>query len=270
MSEGRLQITILGCGTSSGVPRLGPNWGACDPANPKNRRRRAAILVERITDAGRTVVLIDTGPDLREQMLSAAVSHLDAVLITHAHADHIHGIDDLRGFYLRSHTPVNVYADRATSDRLMGAFRYCFVPSAKSSYPAVAALNTLTPDQDLIIEGAGGTIHVTPFCQQHGTITSLGFRFGSFAYSSDVSDFDDAAQRQLKGIEVWVLDALRHAPHPSHFCVDEALHWVHKIKPKKTYFTHMDNSMDYEGEMAKLPDGVELAYDGLTFDVAGG
>lgn len=267
MTTAKLKVTVLGCGTSSGVPRLGPDWGACDPKDPKNRRRRASILVERISDHGSTVVLVDVGPDLREQMLDAEVARLDAVLITHPHADHIHGIDDLRGFYQRQRHPIPVYMNAVTNARVLEAFRYCFDQAEHSNYPAIAEARPLVEYQPLVIDGPGGPMRVTPFPQHHGQTQSLGFRFGDFVYSSDVSGFEDAALQTIDGVKIWIIDALRHQPHPSHFSIAQALSCVSRLKPEQTYFTHMDNTVDYATVMQDLPDAVALAYDGLTFEV---
>ncbi|WP_069306643.1 MBL fold metallo-hydrolase, partial [Methylobrevis pamukkalensis] len=210
------RFTILGCGSSPGVPRIGNDWGACDPNEPKNRRRRASLLIERFADSGaRTVVVIDTGPDFREQMLMTGIGWADGVVYTHAHADHIHGIDDLRAFVLNRRKRVTVYADEETSRRLRDGFGYCFATPPGSSYPPIVdevRIKALVP---FTIDGPGGPIELTPFRQKHGDIESLGFRVGDVVYSSDVSDLPDESLPLIEGAGLWIVDALRPKPHPS-------------------------------------------------------
>jgi phosphoribosyl 1,2-cyclic phosphate phosphodiesterase len=263
----RLRFTVLGCGSSPGVPRIGNDWGACDPTNPKNRRWRCSLLVQRISAGGVTNVLVDTSPDLREQALAAGIGTLDGVLFTHSHADHIHGIDDLRGFVLNMRRRVDIYADLPTMARLRESFGYCFETPAGSEYPPLVNAHSLTPGQVVEITGPGGTITALPFSQVHGRITSLGFRIGAFAYSPDANGFDDEAEYQLRDLEVWVLDALRHTPHPSHLSVPEALGWIERVKPKRALLTHMHIDLDYEALRRTLPPHVEPAYDGLTVEL---
>jgi phosphoribosyl 1,2-cyclic phosphate phosphodiesterase len=261
-----LTFTILGCGSSGGVPRPGTGWGACDPANPKNRRRRCSLLVERRGDAGVTRVLIDTGPDLRDQLIDANVDWLDAVLYSHEHADHTHGIDDLRGLYLHARRRVNVYADDPTSRMLMTRFAYCFVQPPGSGYPPILTMHSLAAGRALTIDGKGGPITALPFCQDHGDITALGFRFGDVAYSADLHDLPEDSIEALSGVETWIVDALRYTHHPSHFSVSDALAWIERIKPKRAILTNMHTDLDYEALRAKLPAGVEPAYDGMRID----
>jgi phosphoribosyl 1,2-cyclic phosphate phosphodiesterase len=257
-------VTILGCGFSGGVPRPGSGWGNCDPANPKNRRRRCSILVDRTAPDGRqTRVLVDTGPDLREQLLSADVTHVDAVLYTHEHADHIHGIDDLRALFLANRKRVDVYADEATWRTLSLRFAYCFVTPPGSSYPAVLNRHPLTDLVPVTITAAGGDITVLPFMQDHGDISALGFRFGGMAYSPDVVDIPEASIAALTGIELWIVDALWYRPHPSHFHLDLTLQWIDRIKPKRAILTNMHSDLDYEKLRATLPPNIVPAYDGL-------
>lgn len=258
----RFEFTILGCGSSGGVPRIGGDWGACDPNNPKNSRRRCSLLVERIAgDGGRTTVLIDTGPDLRAQLLDAGVSHLDAVLYTHAHADHIHGIDDLRGLVIRDRRRIPVYADAATSARLHEAFGYCFETPPGSLYPPILDEHRLLPGRPVTIVGAGGPVPVLPFPQDHGEIASLGFRFSDLAYSSDLNYLPPESVAVLEGTEVWIVDALRYASHSSHFSVADALRWIERVKPRRAVLTNMHLDLDYETLRAALPPNVKPAYD---------
>ena len=266
MSAGRLRFTILGCGSSPGVPRIGGDWGACDPDEPRNRRRRASLLVERIGAQGRTVVVVDTGPDFREQMIDAGIGAADGVIYTHAHADHIHGIDDLRSFVINRRQLVDIWCDETTSRRLHEAFGYCFRTPEGSSYPPLVREHRITAYEPFEVTGPGGAIAVMPFEQQHGSIRSLGFRFGDVAYSSDVSDLDDAALGQLRDLDVWIVDALQPREHPSHFSLDQALGWIERVGARRAYLTHMHIPMDYRTVLQATPSHVEPGYDGLTFE----
>jgi phosphoribosyl 1,2-cyclic phosphate phosphodiesterase len=266
----RLTFRILGCASSPGVPRIGNDWGVCDPQNPKNRRRRASLLVTR-TDAlsgGVTRVLIDTGPDMREQMLEAGIDWVDGVVYTHAHADHIHGIDDLRAFVLNRRRKVDIYADAVTAERLHAAFGYCFQTPPGSSYPPILRENRLKAGEPVTIEGPGGPITLLPFEQMHGDIHSLGFRVGGLAYSPDVSGLDERALPHLEDLDVWIVDALRPKPHPSHFSLAETLGWIEILRPRRAILTHMHIDLDYETLCRDLPKGVEPAYDGLEIEMA--
>jgi phosphoribosyl 1,2-cyclic phosphate phosphodiesterase len=261
-----LTFTILGCGSSGGVPRPGTGWGACDPNNPKNRRRRCALLVERKGPDGVTRILVDTGPDLREQLLDANVDWLDGVLYTHEHADHTHGIDDLRGLFMHRRRRVDVYADDATSRMLMTRFGYCFEQPPGSDYPPILNMHSLAPGRPLTIDGKGGPITALPFTQDHGDIKSLGFRFGAVAYSSDLHDMPDASADALAGLDLWIVDALRYNPHPAHFSVADALAWIERLKPARAVLTNMHADLDYEALRASLPPGIDLAYDGMRLE----
>jgi phosphoribosyl 1,2-cyclic phosphate phosphodiesterase len=266
MSSARLRFTILGCGSSPGVPRIGGDWGACDPGEPRNRRRRAALLVERITAEGRTVVVVDTGPDFREQMLSAGVGWADGVVYTHPHADHIHGIDDLRSFVINKRKRVDVYADDFTMLRLREGFGYCFSTPPGSNYPPIARSHRIEEGVPFRIEGPGGAIDLLPYGQIHGEIRSLGIRVGGFAYSSDISAMPDESRKHLRDLDVFVVDALRYTPHPSHLSVDEALELTRSVGPRRTILTHMHIDLDYRALAERLPSGVEPAFDGLVVE----
>lgn len=266
MAEATLTFRILGCGSSPGVPRIGGDWGQCDPKNPLNRRRRAALLVTRRDGEGReTRVLVDTGPDLRDQMLDARVDWVDGVLITHPHADHIHGIDDLRAFVLNRRRRVDVHMDEPTAERVHAAFGYIFATPPGSSYPPIAHDRRIREGVPVVIDGPGGPVTAVPYRQAHGDITSLGFRFGGVAYSPDVSGIPDAALPHLEDLDVWILDALRWHPHPSHFSVEEAIEWISRMKPRRAILTHMHIDLDYRVLKAHLPEHVEPAHDGLEF-----
>ncbi len=266
-----LTFTILGCGSSGGVPRPGLGWGDCDPKNPKNRRRRTSLLIERRNRAtGATRVLVDTCPDLREQLLDASVPWLDGVLFTHAHADHTHGIDDLRALVLHRRRRVDVYLDAMTSQLIRTRFGYCFATSPGSKYPPIVNEHRIAAGQPVTIEGEGGPIAALPFLQAHGDISSLGFRFGALAYSCDLSGLSDVSLAALAGLDVWILDALRYKPHPSHFSVAEAIDWIARVKPKRAILTNLHADLDYDRLRRELPSHVEPAFDGMQMVTAAG
>lgn len=263
-----LTFTILGCGSSAGVPRVGGGWGACDPKNPKNRRRRCSLLIERRNEAGEpTTVLVDTSPDLREQLIDAGVKSLDGVLITHAHADHVHGIDDLRPLVFHQRRRVDVYMDERTSELMRRRFGYCFDTPPGSSYPPIVNARGLCANQHIAIKGPGGTISALPFVQDHGDITSLGFRIGPIAYSSDVRDLPPESVPALQGLDVWIVDALRYTPHPTHFSVGDALAWIGRLRPRRAILTNMHVDLDYEELRSKLPPHIEPAFDGMRISI---
>ncbi|MEM9969664.1 MAG: MBL fold metallo-hydrolase [Pseudomonadota bacterium] len=261
----RLTFTILGCGSSGGVPRLGGLWGDCDPENPKNRRRRCSLLVEREDDGGITRVLIDTSPDLREQLLDADVGALDAVVYTHGHADHVHGIDDLRMIVFNMKSRLPVWADGATQERLYGSFGYAFVQPAGSPYPPILDMHTI--DGPVNVKGAGGTITLTPFEVDHGAIDALGFRIKDVAYLPDVASIPDVAWTHLNDLDVWILDALRRTPHPTHAHLAQALEWIAQAGPTRGVLTNMHVDMDYAAVARDTPENVEPAYDGMQIHV---
>jgi phosphoribosyl 1,2-cyclic phosphate phosphodiesterase len=266
-----LEVRILGCGSSGGVPRLGegtPNWGACDPANPRNRRTRCSILVSRRGPQGETRVLVDTSPDLREQLLAANIGKLDGVLITHDHADQLHGLDDLRVVAMNMKRRVDLWSDRFGLDGVMKKFSYCFQSPPGSDYPPILNAHEIhEPFADFEVAGAGGPVKVAAFGQQHGRIRSLGFRFGPLAYSPDVDALDEAAFAALAGVKFWIVDALRHTPHPSHAHLERTLEWITRVKPGRAILTNMHVDMDYDALKRELPPGVEPAYDGMTLSL---
>jgi phosphoribosyl 1,2-cyclic phosphate phosphodiesterase len=259
-----LKFTILGCGSSMGVPRVALGWGDCDPNEPKNRRRRCALLVERSSAQGRTRVLVDCTPDLRMQLLDAEVDWLDGVLITHPHADHTHGIDDLRPLFVHKRRRVDIYIDEPTSQALHARFGYCFATPPGSEYPPILTEHRLQSGHAVTIQGLGGPIQALPVLQNHGDIPSLGFRFGNLAYSADIKDLPAESILGLAGLDVWIVDALRKSPHPSHFNLDEALAWIGRVKPKRAILTNMHTDMDYAALRTILPPGVEPGYDRMT------
>ncbi|MCK5744665.1 MAG: MBL fold metallo-hydrolase [Oricola sp.] len=273
---GRLRITILGSGSSGGVPRFGGpdgagDWGACDPNEPKNRRSRCSILVQRehpefgFAHDKVTSVLVDTSPDMRGQLLAARCSRLHAVLFTHDHADQAHGIDDLRVFALHMRKRVPVYIDDATAGDLLERFRYCFVQAPGSLYPPILDKIDMPPcGETFFVDGPSGTIPVTAFLQFHGNVDSLGFRFGDTAYSSDVVGLPDESFDILAGVNNWIVDALQYHPHKTHAHLDLALEWIARVGAKRGVLTNLHVHMDYATLKNSLPPGVEPAYDGLT------
>ena len=256
-------ITILGCGSSGGVPRVGGDWGACDPANPKNRRRRCSILVERTQGDQRTVVLVDTSPDLREQLLDAGVMRLDGILMTHAHADHTHGIDDVRPLVIKMRRKIDVYMDDPTSADVRAKFAYIFETPPGSNYPPLRDGKRLIAGAPCRIEGPGGAVEALPFRLDHGDIDALGFRFGDVAYTPDVRAVPDESLDMLAGLDLWIIDALRYTRHPSHFSVEEALEHIRRFRPKRAVLTNLPTDLDFNRLAAELPPNVEPAYDGM-------
>lgn len=257
-----LRFTILGCGSSGGVPRLGGLWGACDANEPKNRRRRCSLLVERETTSGTTRVLIDTSPDLRCQLLDAGVGELDAVVYTHQHADHVHGIDDLRMIVFNTRHRLPVWADGPTRDSLISRFGYAFVQPEGSPYPPILDLHSL--DGPLTVSGAGGDITLTPFQVGHGSIDALGFRIGSVAYLPDVAEMYDESWAAVQDLDIWILDALRRKPHPTHTHLAQSLAWIKRAAPRRAVLTNMHFDLDYRTLCAETPDNVTAAFDGMV------
>jgi phosphoribosyl 1,2-cyclic phosphate phosphodiesterase len=262
-----LRFTILGCGSSGGVPRLGGHWGDCDPTNPRNVRRRCSLLVERDGRDGTTAVLIDTSPDLRSQLLDTGTGRLDGVVYTHSHADHVHGIDDLRMIVFNMRARLPVWADGATQNELLSRFAYAFVQPQGSPYPPILDIRTI--DGAFEVEGLGGPIPFRPFHVGHGSIDSLGFRIGNVAYLPDVIEIYDAAWDALQDLDCWILDALRRTPHPTHAHLERTLEWIARSGVPRGVLTNMHVDLDYERMRAETPDNVEPAHDGLvlTFPV---
>lgn len=255
-----MKVTVLGCGSSGGVPLIGNDWGNCDPSEPRNRRRRVSILVEQ----GGTTLLVDTSPDMRAQLLDANVTQLDAVLWTHAHADHMNGIDDLRSVNRMIKGPIPVYADAATLAHVRKAFGYVFEPmSAKTNF----FYKPLLIPQEIEGPFVVNDVPVTPFVQDHGFGRTMGFRFGSVAYSTDVVRLDDAAFAALEGVDVWIVDCLREEPAPTHSHLTQTLEWIERVKPRRAILTHMGERLCYADLMKRLPPGVEPGYDGLVLEL---
>ena len=257
------KATILGCGSSGGVPRIGRVWGDCDPSNPKNKRRRCSLLIQRRGEKGDTNVLVDTSPDIRDQLLETETFTLDGVLYTHSHADQSHGINDLRMVAINARRRIPVYMDAICAEVLTKRFDYCFT-DLKTGYLPFLDLSIIKPRQPVQIEGEGGSVRAEPFEQDHGSMRSLGFRFEEIAYSSDVVNLDEEAFRALQGVKFWIVDALRWEAHPTHAHVEKTLEWIDRVKPERAILTNLDIGLDYKKLAQFLPKGVEPAYDGLT------
>jgi phosphoribosyl 1,2-cyclic phosphate phosphodiesterase len=263
--------TIMGCGSSGGVPRIGGNWGACDPANPRNRRSRCSLLIEgRTGDSEPTRIVVDTGCDLREQLLATNVDRVEAVLYTHEHADHTHGIDDLRVLALNNRKRVDVYFSHEAAQRIVPGFSYCFTAAPGSGYPPILNQNLIAASKPLTVTGPGGDIEILPFKQDHGDIFSLGFRISNFAYSCDLSGIPPESEAAVSGLDIWILDALRPAPHPSHLSLSEALEHVERYQPRNAVLTNLHIDLDYAETDATTPANVRPAFDGLQIDVTAG
>jgi len=262
-----LKITILGCGCSTGVPRADGYWGNCDPNNPKNRRSRCSALFRAYKDADTppTSLLIDTSPDFREQAIRAQLTHLDAVLWTHDHADQTHGIDDMRALAAMGKRQIPGYMDAVTRASLTHRFGYVF--TGKLGYPPICTPEALPPlGESWAIDGQGGPVPVTTFDQAHGPIRSVGYRIGDVAYSSDISDLPESSFAALEGLKVWIVDCLRHAPHPTHAHLNKTLAWIARVKPERAILTNMHQELDYEALRQILPAGVEPAYDQMVIE----
>lgn len=272
------RLTLLGTGSSGGVPRANGDWGACDPSNPKNRRRRCAALIEYAASESDladgeavTRVVIDTSPDFREQMLSAGVRRIDGVVMTHDHADQTHGIDDLRAFAYLQRQRIPVWMDKPTADSLSNRFSYTFQAPPGSGYPPILDLKAMPACGDtLSIEGPGGPIAIIPFDQEHGRIRSLGFRIGELAYSADINRLPDESADILSGIRCWVVDALRDEPHPTHFNIDDALAAIDRVSVPEAVLTNLHITLDHGALAERLPDGVRPAHDGLVIEARNG
>lgn len=263
-----LRFTILGCGSSGGVPRLGDtpggDWGQCDPTNPKNRRRRCSMLVERESDGGRTRVLIDTSPDMHAQLLDAGIGSLDAVVYTHSHADHVHGLDDLRQIVFNTRRRLAVWADGPTQEALLSRFGYAFVQPEGSPYPPI--LDLFTIDGPVTVTGAGGPVILTPFTADHGSIDALGFRIGPLAYLPDAVKIPEESWPHLQNLDCWVVDALRRKPHPTHAHLALTLEWIARANPARAVVTNMHNDLDHAELLAELPPHIRPAHDGMVIE----
>lgn len=266
-----LRVTILGCSSSGGVPRVGQGWGKCDPANPKNRRRRCSILLSLGDGAKSTQVLVDTSPDLREQLIDADVKRLDAILYTHPHADHTHGVDDVRGLVIQNGRRIPAYMDEPTAREMTKKFDYIFATPPGSFYPPLLNERRLVLGEAVSLEGPGGPIFATPFRLEHGDMDSLGFRFtgprGACAYTPDLNAIPPESVPHLENLDLWIVDALRHQRHGSHFSVHQALEWIARLKPRRAVLTDLHVDLDYAALAAICPPDVTPAFDGMRIDV---
>lgn len=256
-----MKVTVLGCSESSGTPRIGCECEVCTSANPKNKRSRVSILVEE----GDTRLLVDTSPDLRMQALREGIKTVDAVLYTHAHSDHVHGIDDVRSFNFHGGKVLPAFGDKETLAQLRNMFAYVFnTPEAERGWfrPQLEACEI---EAGKAFNAAG--VQVMPFRQQHGHNVSLGFRIGNFAYSTDVSDFPPESEEHLYGLDCWLVDCLSIKPVPTHAHLEKTLGWIEKFKPKRAVLTHMSHHLDYDWLNANTPPHVEAAYDGMVLQI---
>lgn len=263
----QLRITILGCGSSGGVPRIGNDWGSCDPENPRNARRRCSLLVERTSDGGPpTRVLVDAGPDLRAQCLDANVDRLDGVVITHEHADHVHGLDELRALYLRNRrNRIPLWTDRRTSEVLRARFGYAFERPAGSGYPPFLELRSITGLDE--IPGPAGPVPLRSFSVPHGDIEALGLRFGPLGYTPDLSAMSEDAWAALAGVDTWIVDALQIEPHPSHTHLEQTLQWIERLAPRRAVLTNMHFHLDHDAVDRATPEFVSPAHDGMVISL---
>ncbi len=261
-----LTLTILGCGSSAGVPRPALGWGACDPTNPKNRRRRCSLMVEQVSGHGTTRIVIDTAPDLREQLIDSNVDHIDAVFLTHEHADQTHGMDDLRSVVIHMRKRIPVYLNLSTAKDIMARFSYCFISPEGSDYPPILSRHSIEAGESRTISGKGGDVTMIAFLVQHGQIPALGYRIGNVAYTPDLNDIPRESWGALENLDLWIVDGLRYTGHPSHFSINDALSWIERFKPKRAVITNMTADVDYEVIRQSLPSGVVPAYDGLRLD----
>lgn len=254
-----MKLTMMGAGASSGVPYVTGDWGACDPNEPKNRRRRASVLLE--IDGARIVV--DTGPDFREQFVDAGSGPIDGIIYTHAHADHVHGVDDIRGINAMMRRQIPAYGYQECLEEIQKRFAYVFAPfeERRGWFRPYLGANPVS-DGALRI----GAAEVQIFEQDHGVCRTIGIRAGDIAYSTDVVRLDDAALRALKGVKTWIIGCLRKEPHFVHAGLPQVLDWADRIGPERVILTHMNATMDYATLSAELPEGIEPGYDGLQIE----
>ena len=264
-----LEVTILGSGSSGGVPRADGNWGVCDPADPRNNRTRCSLMVRRPSEEGPerwTTIVVDAAPEFRQQTAAAGAKRLDALLMTHDHADQAHGIDDIRAFALRQRARIPCHADAATEATLLQRFGYIF--RGDKGYPAISDIVPTPPHSTpWEVTGPSGAIPVLTFDQDHGEVRSVGYRFGPIAYSSDVLTLDDAAFEAMAGVELWIVDALRYTPHPTHAHVERTLGWIERLQPRQAILTNLHIDLDFVELTSRLPPGVSAAFDGLRVEI---
>ncbi|MFI5012062.1 MAG: MBL fold metallo-hydrolase [Hyphomicrobiales bacterium] len=259
-----MRVTILGCGSSGGVPRVGGDWGACDPKNPKNRRRRCSLLLETGEGERSLAVLVDTSPDLREQLLDADVRRLDAVVFTHEHADHTHGVDDLRPLVIAGRARLDAWMDEPTAVALKQRFGYVFETPPGSYYPPLLDERRLASAGPTTICGRNGArLTLTAYRLPHGDAEALGLRIGRFAYAPDLNGIPPESEALFEDLDILLIDALRLRPHPSHFSLEETLAAIARFKPQRAVLTNMHTDLDYATLAATLPPNITPAYDGM-------
>lgn len=264
----KCSITILGCGSSGGVPRVAQGWGDCDSANPKNRRRRCSVLLRQEGNDGTTNVLIDTSPDVRDQLMDANVMHLDGIVYTHDHADHCHGIDDVRPLVIHNRRRIDAFMDEVTGRGLIERFGYIFRTPQGSDYPPILMERYIEAGTAFEVNGAGGALPLKPFRLVHGNIDALGLRVGNIAYTPDVSAIPETALDDLTGLDLWIIDALRIKPHPTHFHLEQSLEWIARMKPKSAVLTNLHSDLDYGKLCRELPDHIRPAFDGMILEIS--
>ena len=256
-----MRVTVLGCGGSAGVPMIGGDWGACDPNNPRNRRRRASIVIEN----GAERLLVDTPPELHAQLLDAEISLVDAVLYTHAHADHCHGLDDLRAINHYRGGDLDIFGDEPTLSELKERFAYAFLglPEGAPWFRPSLTPRVVEPGRAFSV----GATEIIPFAQKHGPYQTIGYRIGGFAYSPDVNELDTNDLSTLQNLDTWIVDCVRYAPSRVHAWLALTLEWIAHLRPRRAVLTHMAADFDYDRLSAELPDGVEPAYDGMILEI---
>lgn len=254
-----MRVVILGSGTSAGIPTLGCSCDVCNSPDPHNKRMRASIYLEQGDDK----ILVDCGPDFRTQAIQRGIRDVDHLLLTHTHSDHVNGLDDLRSYNMIHRHPIDVHGTEFSLNDVRTRFSYCFQPPPPGGGIPQLNLKTLVPGQPIRL----GSIDILPLQVFHGKMPIIGFRFGKFAYFTDVSMMPDETIDALQGVEFLITSALRHTPHNTHMSLSEAVDLVGKIKPRKAWFTHMCHDLEHVATNRELPDGIELLYDGLSFEV---
>lgn len=254
-----MRVIILGCGSSGGVPLITGEWGRCNPNNPRNRRRRSSVLVQ---IQGKNI-LIDAGPDMREQLLDAEITNIDAVLFTHAHSDHLRGIDDLRQIALPNKQPIPIYADALTLSIIERGYSYA-INQHDDLYPSFLVTHPFSAGTWTIDD-----IKILSLPQHHGKIISWGFRIGDFAYSTDFHEIPEQSLQQLQGLKCWIVDCLRFEPHPTHSDFDKTMELIQRLQPEEAILTHMNQDLDYDQLIERLQKSIRPAIDGMTIEFSG-
>ena len=258
-----MRVTVLGSGASSGVPLIGCDCSVCSSSNPKNRRTRVSILIE----VGNSKLLVDTSPDLRTQAISNGIKKVDAIFFTHAHADHVHGIDDTRSFNYHLNQHINIYGDNETLAEIQQRFPYAFKPAIPEYGWFRPCLVPNIIGEEMLPFKVTGEFEVRPFRQFHGKIQTLGLRVNDFAYSTDVNNLPEESFQALRNTKIWLVDCLRYHPAPTHAHLEMTLDWIERVKPELAILTHMGHEFDYETLLKELPASVVPAYDGMVIDL---